>query len=55
MDSFERFNETKVPARKYFCSSTKDEKFGDNGKISDEHISVKDYLTCPKKFGISLA
>ena len=37
-----------MPARKYFYSSTKDEKIDDNGKISDSHISVKDYLTCEK-------
>ena len=35
----------KLPARKYFYSSTKDRKIGDDGKISDSHISVKDYLT----------
>ena len=46
MNSFERFNEEKLPARKYFYSSTKDGKIGDNGKISDGHISVKDYFTC---------
>ena len=48
MKSFEKFNEEKVPARKYFYSSTKDGKIGDDGKISDGHISVKDYLTCEK-------
>ena len=48
MNSFERFNEKKLPARKYFCSPTKDEKIGDDGRISDGHISVKDYLTCEK-------
>ena len=37
-----------MPARKYFYSSTKDGKIVDNGKISDVHISVKDYLTCEK-------
>ena len=35
MNSFERFNEEKLPAKKYFYSSTKDGKFGDDGKISD--------------------
>ena len=46
MNSFERFNEKKLPARKYFFSSTKKGKIGDDGKISDGgHISVKDYLT----------
>ena len=48
MNSFERFNEEKLPAKKYFYSSTKDEKIGDDGKISDGHISAKDYLTCKK-------
>ena len=48
MISFERINEEKLPARKYFCSSTKDGKIGDDGKISDSHISVKHYLTCEK-------
>ena len=38
----------KLPARKYFFSSTKKGKIGDDGKISDGHISVKDYLTCEK-------
>ena len=48
MKSFERFNEEKLPARKYFCSKTKKGKIGDDGKISDSHINVKDYLTCEK-------
>ena len=48
MNSFERFNEEKLPARKHFYSSTKGGKIGDGGKISDDHISVKDYLTCEK-------
>ena len=48
MKSFERFNEEKLPAIKYFYSSTKDGKIGDDVKISDGHISVKDYLTCKK-------
>ena len=42
MKRFDRFNEEKLPARKYFYSSTKDGKIGDDGKISDSHISVKD-------------
>ena len=50
MNIFERFNEKKLPARKYFCSSIKDGKIGDDGKISDNHISVKDYLTCEKNW-----
>ena len=35
MNSFERFNEEKLPARKHFYSSTKYGKIGDDGKISD--------------------
>ena len=53
MNSFERFNEEKLPARKCFYSSIKDGKFDDDGKISDSHRSVKDYLIC-EKFGINL-
>ena len=48
MNSFEKFNEEKLPTKIYFHSSTKDGKIGDDGKISDGHISVKDYLTCEK-------
>ena len=48
MNSFERFNEEKLPAKKYFYSSTRDRKIGDDGKISDGYISVKDYLMCEK-------
>ena len=43
-----RFNGDKLPARKYFFSSIKDGKIGDDGKISDGHIDVNDYLTCKK-------
>ena len=35
----------KLPARKYVFSSTKKGKTGNDGKISDHHISFKDYLT----------
>ena len=48
INSFERINEEKVPARKYFYSCTEDGKIGDYGNISDGLISVKDYLTCEK-------
>ena len=48
MNDFKRFNEEKLPARRYFYSSIKDGKIGDDGKISDSHISVKDYLTLEK-------
>ena len=53
MKSFERFNEEKLPAKKYFYSSVKDGKIGDDDKISDGHIDVNNYLTC-KKLGINL-
>ena len=36
----------KLSASKCFYSSTKDGKIGDDGKKSDGHISLKDYLTC---------
>ena len=42
MDSFERSNEEKLPAEKYFYSSLKDEKIGVDGKISDGYISAKE-------------
>ena len=48
MNSFERFDEEILPARKYFYSSTKDKKIGDDGKKSDGQISFKYYLTCKK-------
>ena len=48
MNIFERFKEKHLPAGKYFYSSIKDEKNCDDGKISDGHIIVKDYLTCEK-------
>ena len=35
MNSFERFSEEKLPARKYFHSSMKDGKIVDDGKISE--------------------
>ena len=48
MNSFWKFNKEKLPTKIYFHSSTKDGKIDDDGKISDGHISVKDYLTCEK-------
>ena len=48
MNSFQRFDEDKLPARKYFYSSTKKGKIDDDDKISDAHISIEDYLTCEK-------
>ena len=51
MNSFERFNEEILPARKYFLSSTKKGKIGNDGKISDSHISFKDYFNMRKDLG----
>ena len=48
MNSFKRFDKGKLPARKYFFSSTKKGKIDYDGKISDGHISIKDYMTCEK-------
>ena len=48
MDSFGRFNEEKLPGKKYFYSSIKDGKIGHHGKISDGYIDVNDCLTCKK-------
>ena len=48
MNSFERFNEEKLPTKKFFYSSVKDRKIGDDGKISDNHIDVNDYLAFKK-------
>ena len=48
IDSFERFDEEKLPNKKQFYSSIKNGKIGDDGKISDGHIDVNDYLTCKK-------
>ena len=38
MNNFERFNEEKLPARKYFYRYIKDGEIGDGDKISDGHI-----------------
>ena len=48
MNSFERFNEEKLPARKYFLSLIKKGKIDDDDKVSSNHITIKDYLTCEK-------
>ena len=48
MNSFKRFDEDKLPARKYFFSSPKKGKIDNDGKISDDHISINDYMTCEK-------
>ena len=48
MNCFKRFNENILCARKYFYSSIKDKKTGDYGKISDGHVSIKDYMVCER-------
>ena len=48
MNNFERFNEEKLPPRKHFFSSTKKGKIDNDSKISNRHISIKDYMTCGK-------
>ena len=48
MSSFERFNEEKLSAKIYCYSSIKDGKIGDDSKISDGRISLKNYFTCEK-------
>ena len=48
MSSFKRFNEDKLCARKYFYSSTKDKKIYEDGKISDGHVSIEDYMVCER-------
>ena len=52
MNSFERFDEDKLPARKYFFSSTKKGKIDSDGKILDGDISIKDYMTCEKIWNV---
>ena len=46
MHSFKRCNEKKLCARKYFYSSTKKGKINQDGKLSDGHISIEDYIVC---------
>ena len=48
INSFKRFNEDKLCARKYFYSSTKDKKNSEDGKISDGHVSIEDYMVCER-------
>ena len=48
MNSFKRFNEDKLCGRKYFYSSIKDKKISKDGKISDGHVSIEDYMVCEK-------
>ena len=53
MDSFKRFNEDKLPNKKYFCRSLKNGRTGDDGKKLHSQISLEDFLTC-EKFGMYL-
>ena len=48
MDSFNKFNEDKLPDKKCFYSSVKDGTTGENGKKLGGHKCDKDYLTCKK-------
>ena len=48
MNSFKRFNEDKICARKYFFSSTKDKKISEDGTTSDGHVSIEDYMVFEK-------
>ena len=48
MNSFERFNEKNYLLEKIFTVQQKKKKIGNDGKVSDGHISVTDYLTCEK-------
>ena len=53
MNNFKRFNEEKLPDRNYFFSSTQKGNIAEDGKISDGHISIKDYLHV-KRLGINI-
>ena len=48
VNSFKRFNEDKLCARKYFYSSTKDKETSEDGKISDGNVSIEDYMVCER-------
>ena len=48
MNSFNKFDEDKLPARKYFFSPTKRGKIDNDDKMSDGYISIEDYLVCEK-------
>ena len=48
MNSFKRFNEDKLCARNYIYSSTKDKKISEDGKMSDGHVSIEDYMVCER-------
>ena len=48
MNSFKRFNEDKLCARKYFYCSKKDKKISEDGKISDGYVSIEDSMVCER-------
>ena len=48
MDSFKIFSEEKLPDKKCFYSSVKDEATGDNSEKLDGHINNENYLMCKK-------
>ena len=48
MNSFKKINEDKLCTSKYFYSSKKDKKITEDGKISDGHVSIEDYMVCER-------
>ena len=48
MNSFNRIKEKNYLLKNIFTALERMEKIGDDGKVSDGHISVKDYLMCEK-------
>ena len=46
MSSFKKFDKDNLPARKYFFSPTEKREVDNDGKISDGHINIEDYLIC---------
>ena len=48
INSFKRFNEDELCARKCFYSSTKDKIISQDDKISDGNVSIEDYMVCEK-------
>ena len=51
MNSFKRFSEDRLCARRYFYSSTKDKKISEDAKISDGHVSIEYYMVCERIWG----
>ena len=47
-NSFKRFDEKNYVLENIFLVQQKNKKISENGKISDGHISIEDYLTCKK-------